>query len=516
MKVLIFFAFMFCAFGNEISNNALLAKMDETITQKKSCELREINACYEIAKKYEYGQVLRQSYKKAFEYYAKAISIDKAREKLAFFLHYGLGTKQDFNGAYKIYKTLCDMKYENACENSSLLHKIVVEKAAFDTLAYVQKLCDDKKGEYCYIVNRYLLSNNYKNKDFKKGWEFALKACLNGFDYACGVGFSELKMSEKEKFEFSKNKCEENSAFFCSKVADYYEYGVEGKGLDYQKNIEFNKKACALGEVHPCINVALKYNNAFYSNKGDLNEYLKKIDSAILIESKVCEFGKAFKEQDLDYVCGFIESSKNSKNQALNPQPKQEWKPPFTPLNKDEQIPLGDAPDESVASALIYYRQLAGIGENMICDDENSKECKEHLENECKDAGTKDDIEHCKYISLGWNSSFSGRQARYANTYIMTYLRDISKQNYDKNSFLYFLKYTKNLGVKAMDILAQFAGDDTGSENEAPFITWLIKNNSINQIKDIKEVFGANNSAEFMGFLGENNATKEMIEILTK
>ena len=49
-----------------------------------------------------------------------------------------------------------------------------------------------------YIVNRYLLSNNYKNKDLKKGWEFALKACLNGFDYACGVGFNELKMSEKE------------------------------------------------------------------------------------------------------------------------------------------------------------------------------------------------------------------------------------------------------------------------------------------------------------------------------
>lgn len=515
-KILIFFVFLGFLNASEYYSDKLVKKINETISQKKACEQNDLKACYEIAKKYEYGVVLRQNYPQAYKYYLKAAKTVKetpeATMKFAYFLHYGLGIKQDFNSAYKVYKALCISGYKEHCANQNELEKALNGK--FDIAKELEKACESGDGEKCYIINRYALSG--KTKDHKKGAKYALKACLNGFDYACGVGFYELKNSEKKKFEISQKRCKEGSGVFCSKVADYYEYGIEGSGKDNEKSVEFHKKACELGLVSSCVSVALNYSNPYYSDGLSNVEIIKKIDSAILIENKICHFAREFKEQDLEYVCDFVSSAQNTKIQILNPEPKQEYKPPFTPLPKDEQIPLGKMPD-NIASALLYYEQLAGIPQGLICDDENSVACKEHLKSECANAGTKDDIKSCKENALSWNSSFSGRHARYANQAIMSYLKGVATDNYKQDEFLYFLKYIKNLGVSALDILSQNAGSDARSDDEAAFISWLIKNNAILALKDIRAVFGsqAQNHA-LIALLKEHGASDEIREIFIK
>lgn len=492
-------------------SNTLLNKIDEIIADKKACDSGDIDACYELGAKYEKGEVVRQNYIKAFHYFSKAKNSKKGLAKIAFYLHLGLGTKQDFYEAFQIYDKLCKTS-ELGCVNSEFLRKIVVEKAPFDTLAFLAKTCEENNAQNCYILNRYLI----KNKELKKAWEYALKACLAGFDYACRVGFLELKStlkkSDKEVFEIARDLCQKGLSTACYELSNFYDYGIDGSGRDYAQNTKFKERACELGHLFACSSLALLYSNPYYKDKGDFET---KLDASIVINTKICEFSKVFKDEYMGHTCDFIKYAKQTKQELLYPKKEQKWQPPLTPLPKDEQITLGDCPQD-VCPALVYFRQLAGIGENMICDDENSKMCQEHLNKECANAGTNDDIRHCKDISLSWNSSFSGRHARYATQYMMVYLRDAALANYDKNAFLYFLKYTKNLGASAYDILSTSAGDDVGMDNDAPFIAHLAKNNGIWQIKDIKEVFGTQNEPKLIKLLDENNATKEMKEILLK
>ena len=162
---------------------------------------------------------------------------------------------------------------------------------------------------------------------------------------------------------------------------------------------------------------------------------------------------------------------------------------------------LRQAPD-GVALDIIDF--LAGTQEKLICDESQSSQCKSLLKQQCKG---RENEKLCHSDMLTWNSS--PKHASIAYDGARYFLENMLSQ-YDKNKFIYFVKYAYNKRLPLNQLLS-ITADDNG--DELPLILALARNNSTEPLQE--RIYGIS-GGELMELFRTYKISPKIAEIFTK
>ena len=165
---------------------------------------------------------------------------------------------------------------------------------------------------------------------------------------------------------------------------------------------------------------------------------------------------------------------------------------------------LGEAPD-GVALDIIHF--LTGTQEKLICDEPQSSQCKSLLKQQCKG---RENEEFCRSYMLTWNSS--PRHESIAHDGARYFLENMLNQ-YDKNKFIYFVKYAYNKRLPLNQLLSITAGYDNNTGDELPLILALAINNATEPLQE--RIYGIS-SGELMELFRTYKISPKIAEIFTK
>lgn len=88
---------------------------------------------------------------------------------------------------------------------------------------------------------------------------------------------------------------------------------------------------------------------------------------------------------------------------------------------------------------------------------------------------------------------------------------------YNKDEFVYFLKYAYNKRLALSKLLSLTAGYDEDSGDGLPLIAALAKKNGVEQLKEIRRIYGLNSgNTELIELFKKYKISPKIAEILTK
>lgn len=102
----------------------------QSLTQlEKECYLKNADACFNLAVKYEQGQYISKDTFKAVEFYQKSCEGGNAGgcNNLAWAYSEGVGVRLDKSKALLFYGKACDLKNQTACDNYASLKNIGIK-----------------------------------------------------------------------------------------------------------------------------------------------------------------------------------------------------------------------------------------------------------------------------------------------------------------------------------------------------------------------------------------------------
>ena len=167
---------------------------------------------------------------------------------------------------------------------------------------------------------------------------------------------------------------------------------------------------------------------------------------------------------------------------------------------------LGEVPD-GVALDIIHF--LTGAQEKLICDEPQSSQCKSLLDEQCKG---RENEEFCRSYMLTWNSSPRHESIAYDGA---RYFLENMLSQYDKNKFIYFVKYAYNKRLPLNKLLSITAGYDDNTGDELPLILALARNNATEPLQEIRHIYGIS-GGELMELFRKYKISPKIAEIFTK
>jgi len=201
------------------------------IYSKKSCELNA-DSCSYIAEIYYHGEIVKQDYEKAIEFYKKACSrgnIDACRN-IGFMYDKGEGIAINHEKAVKFYREACKGKDTTACYMLAYSYErgIGIKKDYIKSLKFYKLIC---------------------KSDFSSDYDTIVNACTQiGDFYRDGKGVTK---DSKQAFKFYEKSCTYNNHDGCRNLGNMYKSGL-GVEKNIKKAIEFYGRACELDDKGAC------------------------------------------------------------------------------------------------------------------------------------------------------------------------------------------------------------------------------------------------------------------------
>ena len=331
--------------------------------------------------------------------------------------------------------------------------------------------------------------------------EKAKKACENKEKNACITAVS-MMLSEanssadelKEAYKLTKIGCDINEDMSCVFYSQALLFGIfEDENIN--EGLKILEHSCQNGGAMSCANLSDIYFFGHFSQNKDEQK-------AKLYLDKICE-----KRKDFCPMAKAMEQSHAQISQSKIAVPPQNlWLSQDLVREKSlKTYELGEAPD-GVALDIIDF--LTGTQEKLICDEPQSSQCKSLLKQQCKG---RENEEFCRSYMLTWNSSPRHESIAHDGA---RYFLDGMLSQYDKNKFIYFVKYAYNKRLPLNQLLSITAGyDNTG--DELPLILALARNNATEQLQDIRRIYGIS-GGELMELFRTYKISPKITEIFTK
>ena len=329
--------------------------------------------------------------------------------------------------------------------------------------------------------------------------EKAKKACENKEKNACITAVS-MMLSEanssadelKEAYKLTQIGCDISEDMSCVFYSQALLFGVfEDENIN--EGLKTLEHSCQNGGAMSCANLSDIYFFGHFSQNKDEQK-------AKLYLDKICE-----KRKDFCPMAKAMEQSHAQISQSKIAVPPQNlWLSQDLVREKSlKTYELGEVPD-GVALDIIDF--LTGTQEKLICDEPQSSQCKSLLDEQCKG---RENEEFCRSYMLTWNSSPRHESIAHDGA---RYFLDGMLSQYDKNKFIYFVKYAYNKRLALSKLLSITAGyDDNG--DEIPLILALARNNATEPLQErIYSISGG----ELMELFRTYKISPKIAEIFTK
>ena len=326
-----------------------------------------------------------------------------------------------------------------------------------------KKACENKEKNACIIAVNIMLGNaNSSADELKEAYKLAQIGCDINEDMSC-VFYSQALLfgvfedeNINEGLKTLEHSCQNGGAMSCANLSDIYFFGHFSQNKDEQKAKLYLDKIC--------------------KNCKDF-----------------CPMAKAMEQSHAQ-----ISQSK------IAVPPQNLWLSQDLVREKSlKTYELGEVPD-GVALDIIDF--LTGTQEKLICDEPQSSQCKSLLKQQCKG---RENEEFCRSYMLTWNSSPRHESIAHDGA---RYFLDGMLSQYDKNKFIYFVKYAYNKRLPLNKLLSITAGyDDNG--DEIPLILALARNNAT---EPLQERIYSISSGELMELFRTYKISPKIAEIFTK
>ncbi|MCI7076110.1 hypothetical protein [Campylobacter sp.] len=326
-----------------------------------------------------------------------------------------------------------------------------------------KKACENKEKNACMAAVSMMLSEaNSSADELKEAYKLAQIGCDINEDMSC-VFYSQALLfgifedeNINEGLKTLENSCQNGGAMSCANLSDIYFFGHFGQNKDEQKAKLYLDKIC--------------------KNRKDF-----------------CPMAKAMEQSHAQ-----ISQSK------IAVPPQNLWLSQDLVREKSlKTYELGEVLD-GVALDIIHF--LTGTQEKLICDEPQSSQCKSLLDEQCKG---QENEEFCRSYMLTWNSSPRHESIAHDGA---RYFLDGMLSQYDKNKFIYFVKYAYNKRLPLNQLLYITAGyDDNG--DEIPLILALARNNATEPLQE--RIYGIS-GGELMELFKKYKISPKIAEIFTK
>ena len=332
--------------------------------------------------------------------------------------------------------------------------------------------------------------------------EKAKKACENKEKNACITAVS-MMLSEanssadelKEAYKLAQIGCDINEDMSCVFYSQALLFGIfEDENIN--EGLKILEHSCQNGGAMSCANLSDIYFFGHFSQNKDEQK-------AKLYLDKICE-----KRKDFCPMAKAMEQSHAQISQSKIAVPPQNlWLSQDLVREKSlKTYELGEVPD-GVALDIIHF--LTGTQEKLICDEPQSSQCKSLLKQQCKG---RENEEFCRSYMLTWNSSPRHESIAHDGA---RYFLDGMLSQYDKNKFIYFVKYAYNKRLPLNQLLSITAGYDDNTGDELPLILALARNNATEPLQDIRRIYGIS-GGELMELFRTYKISPKIAEIFTK
>ena len=329
--------------------------------------------------------------------------------------------------------------------------------------------------------------------------EKAKKACENKEKNACITAVS-MMLSEanssadelKEAYKLAQIGCDINEDMSCVFYSQALLFGIfEDENIN--EGLKTLENSCQNGGVMSCANLSDIYFFGHFSQNKDEQKAKLYLDKICKNRKDFCPMSKAMEQSHAQ-----ISQSK------IAVPPQNLWLSQDLVREKSlKTYELGEAPD-GVALDIIHF--LTGTQEKLICDEPQSSQCKSLLKQQCKG---RENEEFCRSYMLTWNSSPRHESIAHDGA---RYFLDGMLSQYDKNKFIYFVKYAYNKRLPLNQLLSITAGyDDNG--DELPLILALARNNATEPLQE--RIYGIS-GGELMELFRTYKISPKIAEIFTK
>lgn len=181
-------------------------------------------------------------------------------------------------------------------------------KKEYDAKNYVkafdlyEKACAQKNIEGCFYVGWMYQKGLGTKQDYFKAVEYYQSTCNKNHGLACnnlggmydyGTG---IKQDSSKALKYYTKACEDNVAIGCNNVGLLYSIGATSIDKDEEESIVNFSKACDLGMLKSCMDLASKY---FDFNSNDVSA--EDQEKAYIYYMKVCDKGTAADCYDIGF-----------------------------------------------------------------------------------------------------------------------------------------------------------------------------------------------------------------------
>ncbi|MCI7236875.1 hypothetical protein [Campylobacter sp.] len=330
----------------------------------------------------------------------------------------------------------------------------------------------------------------------------AKKACENKEKNACITAVS-MMLSEanssadelKEAYKLAQIGCDINEDMSCVFYSQALLFGVfEDENIN--EGLKTLEHSCQNGGAMSCANLSDIYFFGHFSQNKDEQKAKLYLDKICKNRKDFCPMAKAMEQSHAQ-----ISQSK------IAVPPQNLWLSQNLVREKSlKTYELREAPDE-VALDIIHF--LTGTQEKLICDEPQSSECKSLLDEQCKG---QENEEFCRSYMLTWNSSPRHESIAHDGA---RYFLDGMLSQYDKNKFIYFVKYAYNKRLPLNQLLSITAGYDDNTGDELPLILALARNNATEPLQE--RIYGiSGGDSELMELFRTYKISPKIAEIFTK
>ena len=331
--------------------------------------------------------------------------------------------------------------------------------------------------------------------------EKAKKACENKEKNACITAVS-MMLSEanssadelKEAYKLAQIGCDINEDMSCVLYSQALLFGIfEDENIN--EGLKTLENSCQNGGAMSCANLSDIYFFGHFSQNKDEQKAKLYLDKICKNRKDFCPMAKAMEQSHAQ-----ISQSK------IAVPPQNLWL--SQDLVREKSLKTYELREVLDGVALDIIDFLTGTQDKLICDEPQSSQCKSLLKQQCKG---RENEEFCRSYMLTWNSS--PRHESIAHDGARYFLENMLSQ-YDKNKFIYFVKYAYNKRLPLNQLLSITAGyDDNG--DELPLILALARNNATEPLQDIRRIYGIS-GGELMELFRTYKISPKIAEIFTK
>ena len=145
---------------------------------KRSCNLNDGVGCAKLGYLYHTGQIVKQDFTKAKEYYSKScnMNVGVACNNLGELYEYGEGVTQDYSEARKYYGKACHDYYNIGCTNLGILYlegKGVKEDSS-EAKKYFKKGCNLNDSAGCTNLSVLYAKKPSDSSEMEKYYQYSL------------------------------------------------------------------------------------------------------------------------------------------------------------------------------------------------------------------------------------------------------------------------------------------------------------------------------------------------------